>query len=150
VFFPSGRPFPSSPLPVRPSSSHLHAYTGSTTTFVSPGMEKRSVRVFVSEITIPLTVAPKRAREGHRALPEGSVYLYPLFTFFLLCHVMTFVNMDSMDFYQPRSKAGQSGDRRHTTSNNGVPVVDGDSESTKSPRLLNQTTNRAGGSEAIS
>lgn len=37
---------------------------------------------------------------------------------------MTFVDMDSIDFSQPRNKADLSGDRRHTTSNNGVPIVD--------------------------
>jgi hypothetical protein len=34
--------------------------------------------------------------------------------------------MDSIDFYQPPSKADQPGDRRHTASNNGVRTVGGE------------------------
>lgn len=41
---------------------------------------------------------------------------------------MTFVDMDSIDFYQPPSRVDQPGDRRHPASNNGVPNVGGECE----------------------
>lgn len=39
---------------------------------------------------------------------------------------MAFVDMDSIDFFQPPSKADQPGDRRHPASNNGVPTAGGE------------------------
>ena len=59
-----------------------------------------------------------------------------------LCRTMTFVDMNSIDFYQPSTKAGLPSNRRPTVSNLGVPMASGQRKSATALGPSNEPSGR--------